>query len=174
MLEGRDFDTIFREFYHTLKLYARRFVLDDALSEDIVQEVFCSIWKMKENFIPGSSIKAYLFSAVYKKCLNYIKHRKIEKKYGEYLSDARKEFERFYLEEITAYERSLLSSELSVSVRAAMAELPDQCHRIFLLSRKFGLKNKEIAEFLQISVKVVERQISKALKIIHDRIIIQA
>ncbi len=172
MLEGQDFDTIFREFYHALKLYARRFVLDSSLSEDIVQEVFCNIWKMKDSFMPGSSLKAYLFSAVYNKCLNHIKHSKIEKRHSEYLSVARMEFERFYLEEITAYEHILLSSELSASVRAAMDELPDQCHRIFLLSRKFGLKNREIAAFLQISIKVVERQISKALKIIHDRIII--
>jgi RNA polymerase sigma-70 factor (family 1) len=171
MLDKEEFDTIFKEHYSALRLYACRFVLDPDVSADIVQDVFYNIWKIKNDFVPKGSMKSYLFSAVYYKCLNYIKHRKVQEKHTNNLLDIQREFESIYMEQITAYEESLLSSELISDVKKAISELPEQCHRIFLLSRKFGLKNREIAEFLQISIKVVERQISKALKRIQDHVI---
>jgi RNA polymerase sigma-70 factor (ECF subfamily) len=170
MLEKQDFNKIFREYYYALKLYARRFVLDPDLSEDIVQEVFCNLWKIRDDFVPGDTMRSYLFSAVYYRCLNHIKHGKIKQKHNETVTYARQEFERFYREEISAYESSLLASDFTSNLKKITEELPDQCRRIFLLSRKFGLKNREVAEFLQISIKVVERQLSKALRIIRGKI----
>ena len=170
MLSRDSFEEIFKKHYHGLWIYARRFVINPDVAEDIVQEIFYNLWKTKKDLDLNDSIKSYLFTATYHKCLNHIKHEKIKSKYEEEEAKGSDSFNSFYFNEITARKNGLPSEDLSGNLKKAIYGLPDQCRRIFLLSRKYGLKNREIAEFLGISQKVVEKQISKALVALREQI----
>jgi RNA polymerase sigma-70 factor (family 1) len=166
MLTSEQFDKIFREYYKPMKLYAMRFVTNQDIAEDVVQDVFLNLWKIRDEFITNGSMKAYLLSAVYYRCLNQIKHKKIK------ISDditVSEELNLLCAAESTAYRDPLFSEDILDQLKNTISELPDQCRRIYTLSRKFGLKNREIAEFLGVSLKEVEKQISKALSILRNR-----
>lgn len=170
MITREEVGKIFREFYPALRIYARRYVSDAHIAEDIVQDVFINLWKLRDTFAPDTSMKSYLFTAVYHRCLNHIKHEKIKAGYSQEHSDPNEEFRQFYSETLSTYEESLLQSEFSDKIKHGIEDLPDQCRRVFLLSRKFGMKNREIADYLQISLKVVEKQITKALSNLRDQL----
>jgi RNA polymerase sigma-70 factor (ECF subfamily) len=170
MLGKEDFEELFISHYHCLWLYARRFILNQDIAEDIVQEVFYNLWKTRNNFETKGSLKAYLFSATYNTCLNYIKHNKIVTKHKEEVLSNINRFENYFYTEITEHEFSTPGEDTSCIIKEALNDLPDQCRRIFLLSRKYGFKNREVAEFLDISQKVVEKQITKALSFLREKI----
>ena len=156
-------ETLFKRFYKPLRTYAFRFVNDKELSEDIVQDVFYELWKRRESIrFKDDAIKSYLFRAVYTHALNALNNK------SQSACSLVPERETDILDRyITSYmqnsEQSLLLKELEEEIMSYINTLPPQCHKIFMLSRSYGLKNREIAEQLDISIKAVEKQISKAL-----------
>lgn len=171
MLSREEFDRIFKAHFLALKLYAMRFVIREDVALDIVQDVFYRLWKQKDEFTIKGSFRTYLYSAVYNQCMNHIKHLKVKTKHREHILNANERFEQFYVEKMVDYPETRISEESALQLKKVVEELPEQCKRIFLLSRKFGLKNREIAEFLGISLKVVEKQVSKALVVLRERIL---
>jgi RNA polymerase sigma-70 factor (ECF subfamily) len=163
MINRENFEKVFKKHYHNLWLYARHFVVNEDVAEDIVQEIFYNLLKSKKDLDGHDSLKAYLFTATYHQCLNYIKHEKIKNKFEEEEKKSSDHVYNFHLHEITSEDSGILRKDLSENINKAIQTLPDQCRRIFLLSRKYGLKNREIAEYLDISLKVVEKQVAKAL-----------
>lgn len=143
--------------YYTYLCYAVYNVLPDRnVSEDIVQEVFFEIWKKRETLNITSSLRAYLKRAAINRTLNYIRDRKIkfeEEDKALAVADTRVE--------VT---KEMEADELKVKIAEAMNELPEKCRIVFGMSRYEEMSYKEIAEKLDISVKTVENQISKALK----------
>ena len=145
-------ETLFKRFYKPLRAYAFRFVNDKDLSEDIVQDVFYELWKRRESIrFEDESVKSYLFKAVYTHALNALD----KKQQDVYPLKPERETD--------ILDQSLLLKELEEEIMSYINTLPPQCHKIFMLSRSYGLKNREIAEQLNISIKAVEKQISKAL-----------
>ena len=102
-------------------------------------------------------MKSYLTSAVRNRCLNYLRDHK---KFASEISD----FEDIRTDLKTENSDKLVEAELRKSIKAAIDELPERCREVFLLSRYENLKYMEIAERLEISVKTVETQMSKALQ----------
>ncbi len=162
------FEELFKLYHKVLKLYAKRFVIETDAAEDIVQDVFVNLWKTRKKIIITTSLKSYLFTAVYNQCLNYLKKTKkvqitdiSEKEEADNLKE-------YYYEHVIYKKKSLIRSEISKDIKQAIDKLPEQQRRVIILSRKFGLKNREIAEFLDISIKVVEKHVSKALYTLRD------
>jgi len=157
------FESSFRKYYPGLCLYAKKIVQEIEVAEEIVQEVFLTLWERRLN--PGihTSLKSYLFRAVHNHALNIIKHRQVEKKYQSYYGNIIKEI---------SFKGGETIPEPYVKARIdkSIKKLPAQCRRIFILSRIDGLKHKEIAEKLGISPKTVEVQIRKASIILRDRL----
>jgi RNA polymerase sigma-70 factor, ECF subfamily len=172
MLTQERFEQLFRDYYKLMLQYALRYINDQDAASDIVQEVFLSLWKMRDNFTPHSTMKSYLLSAVYYRSLNYLKHEKAQileiTKDGDLSS--LDEFRVYCIDKGSDLKDPLIINESIGILKDAINELPDQCRRAFILSRKLGLKNKEIADFLGISIKVVEKHISKALLLLHKAI----
>lgn len=161
-----DFDALeklFKRYYKPLRAYAYRFVDDKDLSEDIVQDVFFELWQRRESMrFEDEAIKSYLFKAVYNTSLNALN----KKQPVVYSLEPGKEvevLEQYLASSIQNSEQSLLLKELEEEIKAYIETLPAQCRKVFLLSRSYGLKNREIAEQLDISIKAVEKHISKAL-----------
>jgi RNA polymerase sigma-70 factor (ECF subfamily) len=151
------FKYLFDKHYSALCSYAYKYINNTDECEEIVQDVFMKLWSNKDKINIDSSIKSYLYKMVRNSCLNLIKHVKLEEKY--------RKFNKEIIEEDSMMENdSVIENELSSKIRTAIDKLPEQRKRIFLLSRYEGLKNKEIAEKLNLSIKTVENHIGLALK----------
>lgn len=163
--EGNEttFEMIFRLHYQPLCRYAFTILQDRDEAEEIVQATFLNVWEKRESLHIESSLKSYLYRAVRNSCLNAIKHNKIKQRHAE---ESMAISERVH-ESVT---HAVLSEELDQRIGEALKALPEQCRLIFQLSRFEELKYAEIAEQLSISIKTVENQMGKALRIMREQL----
>lgn len=156
--DAKAFECLFKLYYPKLTLFANRFLNDLAAAEEIVSDVFVLLWEQGHEIDFTGTVSSYLFKTVQNRCLNYLKHQKIENLYVGYLQ--RKQL----LDEVVyAAESSYLEKEMVQQINLALESLPEKCRQIFMMSRFDHLKYKEIAHQLDLSPKTVERQISIAL-----------
>ena len=155
-----DFRQFFLVHYETLCIRAFRLVHDRNLSEDIVQDVFLMLWKRRTESEFWRPVLPYLTTAVRSRSIDCLRSRKSR---GEGTCG---------LDTLDGYVRCLVAdrceeefdlSWLRHEIDDGVSQLSEQCRRVFLLSRVTGLKNREIAERLNISVKAVEKHIGVAL-----------
>lgn len=157
--DEKAFELLFKSHYTELSFFANKFVNDLQVSEEIVSDTFTSLWEQREQLEIKTSTRAYLYRTVQNRCLNYLKHKKIESEYVNYLAKNN------MLSEVPAANRNpYIEKELQELVFKAIEDLPDKCREVFKMSRFEQLKNKEIAEHLNISPKTVERHMTIALE----------
>lgn len=155
------FEQLFIQYSKPLFYYASKFV-DDEIARDIVQDIFFKLWS-GQKIIVRQSLNALLFTMVKNACLQHLEKQKVKSKYLTSAKLAIREEElHYYMEERT----SLIEQELEEKLNEVLGKLPERCRQIFMMSRFENKKNKEIADELDISLKAVEKQISKALSII--------
>ena len=156
------FDTIFRAWYPSLVRVAESLVRSRAVAEEVVQDVMLELWKRRENIATDSSPQAYLFQSTRNRSLNYLRHQRVEREAEPQLSRD---------EGVDSTAHSLMvEEEIHVAMRRAVDRLPVRCREVFDLSRTHGLKYSEIAEVLGISIKTVEAQMGKALRILREEL----
>jgi RNA polymerase sigma-70 factor (ECF subfamily) len=159
------FDEIFRHYSTSLFYYACKFV-DDEAARDIVQDIFVKLWS-DEKLSIKLSLNALLFTMVRNSCLQQLEKQKVRNKYLESNKLLLQEEElHFYIEE----KSSLIEQEVENKLNEVLNVLPDRCRQIFVMSRFENKKNKAIAEELDISVKAVEKQITRALSTIRTEL----
>jgi RNA polymerase sigma-70 factor (ECF subfamily) len=156
------FDAVFRAYYGALVGLAEGMLRHRAVAEEVVQDVMLELWRRRETLAVEESLRAYLFQATRNRALNHLRHRKVEHRgephaRGESVTPA-------------AADALLAEEEIDVAVRRAVAGLPDRCREVFELSRVHGLTYAEIARTLGISVKTVEAQMGKALKVLREKL----
>ena len=156
------FKLIFDQYYKYLCLVVFRMIQDRNLAEDIVQDVMHDFWKKHENIEIKSSLKSYLHRSTVNKTLNHIRDKKMTFEEEEQI-DIHKSQE-------ADIDNLINAEELQNRINQAIGALPERCRIIFSLSRFEELSYKEIAETLEISVKTVENQMSKALRILRKAI----
>ncbi len=156
------FDGIFKQYSKPLFYYAAKFV-DDEIARDIVQDVFVKLWS--DSITVRQSLNSLLFTMTRNSCLQYLEKQKVRNKYLHSTRFILQEEElQFYMFEKT----SLIEQELEAKLNEVLNSLPNRCRQIFVMSRFENKKNREIAEELDISVKAVEKQITKALATIRS------
>ncbi len=157
------FTEIYNRFHPLLYLYACKITRDDDLAEDLVQELFISIWDKRLSLNVTSSISSYFYSAIRYKFFDLVDKQKVR---ADYLNTMQ------FLLDGHSYDTDnyIAEKELSATIEKAVAELPEKMRKIFLLSRKNNLSNKEIAVELNIAEKTVKNQIGIALKSIKGQI----
>lgn len=156
-LTSEHIEGLFKEFYLPLVIYVNRMVVNLELSEDIVQEVFVKYWSKSRNCEGNIYPKGTLFRFAYNASIDYLRHEKVERKrLNSYLS-FRQEFE--------LIDDLLAQREIQIRIDRAKNSLPQRCLEVFQLSRDEGLTYGQIAKKMSISIKTVETQISKALRI---------
>ncbi|MCA0237318.1 MAG: RNA polymerase sigma-70 factor [Bacteroidetes bacterium] len=156
------FDALFRRYYEPLCHYAASLTdgdLDEA--EDLVQQSFVKLWEQRATFEVQWSVKAYLYKMVHNRCLNRIRDAQTREKYKVYNAA---QLEQGYENDPGA------ASELNERILQALDTLPTECRRIFELSRFEELKYREIADQLGISIKTVETQMGKALRLMRTEL----
>ena len=158
--QPKEFETIFKQYYEGLCRYALVWLKDKDESEEIVQKVFVTIWEKRRELEIQTSVKAYLYKSVYHASLNAIKQKK---KQEDYLHMKQEK------EEIS-YQTTQSTKELELQIDKAIKQLPEQCGLIFKMSRFQDLKYREIADVLNISIKTVENQMGKALRLMRQNL----
>lgn len=138
---------------------------DEAL--DLVQDVFVAVWEREQYRGNDEQVRAYLFTAVKNSCLNYIKHQKVVKTFEHDAALLLKEKEAAYYQ---SGETSLIEKETLQKIDDAIDSLSDIYKEVIILSRFEDLKNKEIAERLNIPVRTVETRIFRAISLLRVKI----
>ena len=158
------FNDLFKEYYPGLRSYAQ-LLIESEFAEDVVQEVFLYIWENKEAIVIHTSIKAYLFRAVYTRCLNHISRQKMVAVNHLQMEAELKEYESIFFDpDKNEVIRTLYANDLRDQINEAIDSLPKACREVFTLSYIEDRKNKEISEILNISISTVEKHINHALK----------
>ena len=161
--EEKFVEFLFKSFYAPLCKTVIRIVRDADAAEDIVQEVFYKIWRNRETLDLSRSVKSYLYRSAINTALNYLeKHKRITQ-----------------LEEnesghsglsTNATEDGLHGTELEKMINGAIDELPPRCKTVFTMSRFEEMSYQEIADALDVTVKAVEKQMSKALQMLREKL----
>lgn len=153
------FESLFKTHYAKLCFYANTITGNLSAAEEIVADLFTEIWEKREQIQFSNATKAYIYKSVYNRCLNYLKHSKIENAYVDYLlkNDSNNLFAQT---PSYAYDEKEISKEITLAIN----KLPEKCKEIFLLSRVQNKKYHEIAAMLDLSPKTVENQMAIALK----------
>ncbi len=157
LLDEDNFKQLFHENYAALCKYCIQFVRRPEIAEEIVQEQFIYIWKNKNKLVIHTSYQSYLYKAVKNKSIDHLRSRFTQ-------VELKDDDELVYHSAWENPSANLEADELKRLVGEAVLGLPEKCHTVFTLSRFGEMKNKEIAETLNISIKTVENQITIALK----------
>ena len=158
--DGKVIEVIFKRYYVFLCRVLVRVLKDENMSEDLAQEVLYDIWRKRKTIHINTSLKAYLRRAAINKALNFIRDRKIKWEGEEQVPVQISKF-------INAPQQ-IEADELQQFINEAIDALPERCRLIFSLSRFEEMTYQEIANHLDISIKTVENQISKALKLLRN------
>jgi len=161
--DQKSLELLFAIYFPRLNDFARNVVKDDVISQDIVQDVFVKVWEKKAD-IESVNLEAYLFRLVRNRCIDYIKHLKVVNNRMQEIQISSKYEELYRIDFIGNEPYVLIEKELKTKIEKTINSLPDRCREVFILSRMNGLKNKEIAERLNINVKNVERHLSRAIQ----------
>ncbi|GAG28512.1 unnamed protein product, partial [marine sediment metagenome] len=162
-LDKTTFERLFKDEFKGLVLFAIQYVKDYEAAREIVQVAFIGLWDKRDQIDPSRQVKSYLSTTVRNRSLNYLRDNK---KFDTRLLTQ----ENLY--PLASYEQAdrLVEKELKERIQEAISELPEKCREVFLLSRNEHLKYQAIADQLQISVKTVETQMSKALQHLRIRL----
>lgn len=163
------YKSTFRKYYAKLLFYATRIVGEEG-AEDVVQDVFVELWNRKETIEIGDQIQAFLYRAVYTRSLNVLKHKTIEDNYCSSMEEINQKRAEFYHPNNNEVIKRIENHELRSEIYEAINELPDKCKEVFKLSYLHHMKNKEIADILNISLRTVEAHMYKALKFLRARL----
>jgi RNA polymerase sigma-70 factor (ECF subfamily) len=157
--EIRLFEEIYNTYYPVLCNYAASITKEQSMAEDAVSEVFMKLWEKRDSTEIEGSLKSYLFKSVYNHCLNTLKHIHVQNQYRDFFL-----YHPPLNEEGTDYPLSgVIENEINDILQKTIEQLPEQCRKIFIMSRIDGLKHEEIAQKLDISINTVRTQIHRAL-----------
>lgn len=155
------FEAAFRAHYRSLVAYAARMLGDRDQAEDTVQQVFVSIWERRDQREEPANTVGYLMRSVHNACLNTLQHEKVKGEHKAHILSSPVD---------NHWERALETEEFKQLLRRGVQRLPTECRRVFLMSRAEGLKYQQIADKLGISVKTVENQMGKALRMLRETV----
>ncbi len=165
MVRTADIDSLFRLYYRPLCVYALHYLKDKDLIEDLVQEAFTAYWMKQAASDVIDSPRAYLYTAVRNRCIDAIRRRRRQDVELESVGE-----DILPVEDDVAIsdDEAVDNSVKEARIWSAIDRLPAKRRRIFLMSRRDGMKYSEIAQSLGLSENTVRNQISKALEAIRQ------
>ncbi len=158
------FEQLYRLYFPRLYAFSNKIIRDNGLAKDVVQNVYIKLWETRSS-LSFENPEAFLYQMVRNASLNYIRHLKVVDNLKLMVKDQYLGEELYYIDLVGNEPYILIEKELEEKILKVMDSLPDKCLAVFRMSRIDGLKNREIADHLGLSVKAVEKHISKALQI---------
>lgn len=159
--EEKNFRKLFESYYAPLNMFAVSFIDSRDEAEDIVQEVFVNLWEKELDFENETAFKTYLYRSVRNRCMNHLRDNKV------------KEDNIIHLKPEDDFEPSIMNKiikqEVYRQLSDAVDELPQQCRKIYQMSRD-GMKPADIAVELDLAVETVKSQKKRAKKLLRERL----
>ena len=162
-LNKQSFELLFRENFTALAGFARKYVKDLDTAKEIAHDVFINLWEKRNEIDSGKPLRSYLFTSVRNRCLNYIRDQKKFDKTEDIAENPG-------YSQLAEDNDPVEIMELEERINLAIDSLPEKCREIFVMNRFRDLKYAEIAKELDISVKTVEAQMSRALKTLREKL----
>lgn len=164
---ARNFNDIYTSYYKKSFLFAKSYVHNDLVAEDIASEALIKLWeKLKTDSVEEKHVLPLLLTILKNKALDYLKHEEVKRCAFETIADWQRQDLAFRLSALEACNPyDIFSEEVMNIIQNTLQSLPQQTSRIFSLSRFENKTNREIAAELNVSIKDVEYHISKALKV---------
>ncbi len=157
------FELIFNKYKEKLYFFALGYLHSSSEAEEVIQQVFVSLWENRSILIEVFTLKDYLYKAVINKVYNYFKHQIVRQKYQNHMITQES------LEDDHS-QQSIYFNDLKGNLDTLIETLPARQQQIFKLSQVEGLSHNEIAARLGLSVRSVENQIYRALKFIKENL----
>lgn len=151
------FEETFQTYFKVLTVFAKKFVNDLDIAEDLVQEVLLKLYENRSAIQFHTSLKAFLYQSVRNKSIDYLRSTKTKSEHHDQIKLLNQA-------ESADWSDTMEQTELEERIANAIATLPEQCQLVFRMSRFDGKRNQEIADELKISKRTVETQVSNALK----------
>lgn len=158
------FEAVFKFYYPRLVYFANEYIsLEDA--KGVVQEAFISLFESLAIFSHDAQLRSYLYTMVKNGCLMKLRHENVKKRYAVKFKkeSMQNQIYQSALEQLNTSETTF--KEMETIIHHTVSSLTPRCREVFILSRREGKKNREIADDLDISIKSVEAHITNALKI---------
>jgi RNA polymerase sigma-70 factor (ECF subfamily) len=160
---NQGFETLFREYYRPLTVFAIQYVKVQEVAEDIVQDLFLYLHERGDFDVSVKGAGQQLYKLVRYRCLNHIEYQRLREKRNPEIRPGPESNPHDPLEEVALI-------ELEHKCLQAIESLSPKCREVFEKSRLEGLKNQEIAEEMKLSKRTVETHISQALKIMRKKL----
>lgn len=168
-MNKREFEVFFRINYPRLRTYANKFV-DDSTAEDLLQDVFLKFWNSKKD--DGIvNPESYIFISLRNACYNHLKKAIAQNRVFSRLNVAPEDEYLYSMDFLREAEYKSINEQLTEELLQKLELLPPKCKQVFMMSRFQSLKNREVAEKLGISEKVVEKHITRAFKFLRKHFI---
>ena len=164
------FEIVFKSYFERLVSFANEYVYDKEIARGIAQETFVKLWEKRANINTEANINAYLYTLTKNSCLSYLRHLKTKQRYFE---KRKKEFEDLMLNYDALSQLNIDGidfNSIEKIIKETVESMPPRCKEVFTLSRFEELSNKKIAEKLEISVKAVEANNSRAIKMLRKNL----
>ncbi len=165
------YESVFRALYQPLVAYVLRIVDSRAAAEDLVAELFLTLWKRRSTLeVTSGSLTAYLFGAARNRALDHVRYERMAARWRD------KEESAARLARVTPDRQKFaalddaVEADLALAIKGAVDALPERCREVFLMSRQRGLTYQEIARDLGISHRTVENHIALALRTLRTKL----
>ncbi|WP_423127198.1 RNA polymerase sigma-70 factor [Gaoshiqia sp. Z1-71] len=165
------FEAIFKLTHPRLLSYCRLFVSDYSQADDLVQECFVKLWEKRETIKPTQSVDSLLFVMLRHRCLNYLRDQKFLYTKEDIHSLKEIDLQHLYELDFFGIEKKSLEEELVEAIKSEIERLPEKRKLVFVKSKIDGLKNREIADQLGISIKAVEKHLHQAKEQIQKELV---
>ena len=157
------FEKVFKADYNRIVGFCQQFIKDKDISQGLAQEAFIKLWLNREKIESINGIHSFLYTSAKTDCLNYLRHNKVVNNYQDKQLQLKEgQLTREILDSFNFDQ--LEFTELEKMIKQSINELPEKCRVVFIMSRLDCKKNSEIAAELNISIKAVEANITRALK----------
>ncbi|WP_455639098.1 RNA polymerase sigma-70 factor [Parabacteroides sp.] len=160
-----DYSKAYTIYFPKLVRFSETYLLSEEDAENLVQDIFLYLWEHKEQIPLLGNLNAYLFTMVKNRCIDFLRKQTRAGNTKLPLSELEEKELQFKLYSLQKFDENHFSvADIDTLITQAIDSLPERCREIFILSRMEGLRHKEIAERLNISINTIESQIAIALK----------
>lgn len=162
----KNFRLIVEHWYTRLFNFANGYLNNPENTKEVLQDVFLKLWDTRQKLLANTNLNAYLFTLTRNRCIDLIRREKLML---QFRTDRQEEYRRLS-ENFEALSDPILDNlfamEIQAEINRTISELPEQCQKVFVLSRMKGMNNREISQTMVLSEKTIESHLTKALKTI--------
>lgn len=163
--EKNTFSKIYLAYFPKLVRFAQEYVISTEDAENIVQDIFMSLWERRDMLDSLTNLNAFLFTLAKNRCIDFYRHKSLIDSKKESLDNLQERELKLKIEALMQFDEHLfMEKEIEELLAKAIEHLPEKCRQVFILSRMNGLKHEEIATQMNISVYTVQNHITTAIR----------